>query len=202
MGPQETHAWLADVLGPMDLLNVNGMVIGVATVVPCAVTIGFSEIDSGLVVDTAVSAGSDSGTGEATPTSGTGEATPTDVRCEIICAAQGASPEQRVMAVAGAWNTLVNAGIPGQPGTALPGLVNDPDLTVHHGLLREPEIFDRGTPLVNEPATADAPARMTLLLELVLLTDEEYEIASEQGIDVLERRMHRRQTSLGDWSRD
>ena len=106
------------------------------------------------------------------------------------------------MAVAGAWNTLVNAGIPGQPGTALPGLVNDPALTVHHGLLREPEIFDRGTPLVNEPATDDAQARMTLLLELVLLTDDEYELAEEQGLEVLERRLRRRQTSLGDWARE
>lgn len=186
MTPAETHAWLTDVLGPMDLLNVNGMTVGVAPVLPAAVTVGFSEIDSGLVVDDpdADSAGL------------------TEVRCEIICAADGATPQQRVMAVAGAWNTLVNAGIPGQPGTALPGLVNDPALTVHHGLLREPEIFDRGTPLVNEPATHDAPARMTLLLELVLLTDDEYELAEEQGLEVLERRLRRRQTSLGDWARE
>lgn len=186
MTPAETHAWLTDVLGPMDLLNVNGMTVGVAPVLPAAVTVGFSEIDSGLVVD---DPDADS----------TGL---TEVRCEIICAADGATPQQRVMAVAGAWNTLVNAGIPGQPGTALPGLVNDPALTVHHGLLREPEIFDRGTPLVNEPATHDAPARMTLLLELVLLTDDEYELAEEQGLEVLERRLRRRQTSLGDWARD
>lgn len=186
MTPAETHAWLADVLGPMDLLNVNGMTVGVAPVLPAAVTVGFSEIDSGLVVD---DPDADS----------TGL---TEVRCEIICAADGATPQQRVMAVAGAWNTLVNAGIPGQPGTALPGLVNDPALTVHHGLLREPEIFDRGTPLVNEPATDGTPARMTLLLELVLLTDDEYELAEEQGLEVLERRLRRRQTSLGDWARD
>ena len=186
MTPQETHAWLTDVLGPMDLLNVNGMTIGVATVVPCAVSIGFSEIDSGLVVDDPDADGAGA----------------TDVRCEIICAAEGASSEQRVMAVAGAWNTLVNAGIPGQPGTALPGLVNDPALTVRHGLLREPQIFDRGTPLVNEPATDGEAARMTLLLELVLLTDGEYEIAAEQGLDVLERRLRRRQTNLGDWRRE
>lgn len=186
MTPAETHAWLTDVLGPMDLLNVNGMTVGVAPVLPAAVTVGFSEIDSGLVVD---DPDADS----------TGL---TEVRCEIICAADGATPQQRVMAVAGAWNTLVNAGIPGQPGTALPGLVNDPALTVHHGLLREPEIFDRGTPLVNEPATDDAPARMTLLLELVLLTDDEYELAEEQSLEVLERRLRRRQTSLGDWARE
>ena len=186
MTPTEAHAWLADVLGPMDLLNVNGMTVGVAPVLPAAVTVGFSEIDSGLVVD---DPDADS----------TGL---TEVRCEIVCAADGATPQQRVMAVAGAWNTLVTAGIPGQPGTALPGLVNDPALTVHHGLLREPQIFDRGTPLVNEPATDDAPARMTLLLELVLLTDDEYELAEEQGLEVLERRLRRRQTSLGDWARD
>lgn len=189
MTPQETHAWLADVCGPMDLLDVNGMTIGVAPVLPAAVSVGFSQIDSGLVVDD--------------PAVGTPDAgAVTEVRCEIICAAEGATPQQRVMAVAGAWNTLVNAGIPGQPGTALPGLVDDPALSVHHGLLREPRIFDRGTPLVNEPATDDASARMTLLLELVMLTDDEYEIASEQGIDVLERRLHRRQTNIGDWVRE
>ncbi|WP_087116976.1 hypothetical protein [Corynebacterium urinipleomorphum] len=187
MTPQETHAWLTDVLGPMDLLDVNGMTIGVAPVLPAAVSVGFSEIDSGLVVD---------------PSSDPDAAGPVDVRCEIICAADGATPQQRVMAVAGAWNTLVTAEIPGQPGTALPGLVNDPEVSVHHGLLREPQIFDRGTPLVNEPATGEAPARMTLLLELVLLTDDEYDIAAEQGLDVLERRLHRRQTHLGDWTRD
>ena len=193
MTPQETHAWLADVCGPMDLLDVNGMTIGVAPVLPAAVSVGFSQIDSGLVVD-------DPAAG--TPDAGDGPTTVTEVRCEIICAAEGATPQQRVMAVAGAWNTLVNAGIPGQPGTALPGLVDDPALSVHHGLLREPQIFDRGTPLVIEPPTDDAPARMALLLELVLLTDDEYEIASEQGIDVLERRLHRRQTNIEDWARD
>ena len=190
MTPAETHAWLTDVLGPMDLLDVNGMAIGVTPVIPAAVSVGFSGIDSGLVVDDHEA-------------DGTRVAPVTEVRCEIICAAGGATPQQRVMAVAGAWNTLVNAGIPGQPGTALPGLVNDPVLTVHHGLLREPQIFDRGTPLVNEPATDDgAPARMTLLLELVLLTDDEYELAEEQGLEVLERRLRRRQTSLGDWARE
>lgn len=190
MTPTEAYAWLTDVLGPMDLLNVNGMTIGVAPALPAAVSVGFSGIDSGLVVDDHEA-------------DGTRVAPVTEVRCEIICAAGGATPQQRVMAVAGAWNTLVNAGIPGQPGTALPGLVNDPVLTVHHGLLREPQIFDCGTPLVNEPATDDgAPARMTLLLELVLLTDDEYEIASEQGIKVLERRLYRRQTRIGDWGRD
>lgn len=189
MTPAETHAWLTGVLGPMDLLDVNGMTIGVAPVLPAAVSVGFSEIDSGLVVDDPAAGSPDAGAAA-------------DVRCEIICAADGATPQQRVMAVAGAWNTLVTAGIPGQPGTALPGLVNDPALTVHHGLLREPQIFDRGTPLFNEPATDDAPARMTLLLELVLLTDDEYDIAAEQGLEVLERRLHRRQTHLGDWARD
>ena len=43
---------------------------------------------------------------------------------------------------------------------------------------------------------------MTLLLELVLLTDDEYGIVSEQGPDVLERRLRRRRTDLGDWARD
>lgn len=198
MTPQETHAWLTDVLGPMDLLNVGGMIIGVASVIPSAVSVGFSEIDNSLIVDTY---GQDA---NATPAGKNADANvgPTEVRCEIICCAEGATAQQRVMAVAGAWNTLVSAGIPGQPGTALPGLVNDPDLTVHHGLLREPQIFNRGTPFVNEPATGNRNARMTLLLELILVTDDEYDIAASQGLGVMERRMKRRRASLGDWARD
>ena len=200
MTPQETHAWLTDVLGPMELLNVNGMVIGSATVVPSAVSVGFGEVDNGLVVDvtrqeSGVANAESAGTDIDVYTG------PMDVRCEIICAAEGATAQQRVMAVAGAWNTLVVAGIPGQPGIALPGLVNDPELTVCHGILREPQIFDRGTPLVRESAAGNRNARMTLLLELILLTDDEYGIAASQGLDVMERRMHRRRSNLGDWVR-
>ena len=174
MSPEERLTWLTDVLGPLDVASVAGFPVGLATVIPAAVSVGFSDVDSGLV------------------------AGDTDVRCEIICAAAGASAgvQQRAMAVAGTWNTLVGQGIPAQPGTLLPGLVDDPALTVHHGLLREPQIFDRGTPMVTEPG------RMTLLLELVLLTDEEYGIAAEQGLDVLERRLRRRRMDLGDWGRE
>lgn len=46
------------------------------------------------------------------------------------------------------------------------------------------------------------PGRLTLLLELVLLTDDEFAIASEQGGAVLERRMRRRGAAMADWHRD
>lgn len=174
MAPEERLAWLEGILGPLDVVDVGGYSVGLATVVPAAMSVGFSDVDSGLV------------------------AGDVDVRCEIICAAAGAGAgvQQRGMAVVGTWNTLVGQRIPAQPGTLLPGLVDDPALTVHHGYLREPRIFDRGTPMVTEPD------RMTLLLELVLLTDEEYGIAAEQGLEVLERRLRRRRMDLGDWGRD
>ena len=65
-----------------------------------------------------------------------------------------------------------------------------------HGLLREPEVFAQGTPLVREPG------RITLLLELIALTDEEFGIASEQGYPVLERRLRRRGVDVKDWCRE
>ena len=181
MAPEERLEWLTSVLGPLDVADAGGgFLIGVSTDVPAAVSVGFSDVDSGLIVD-----GPDADSEH-----------PTDVRCEIICAASGASPEQRAIAVARAWHALVDTNTPAQPETFLPGLVDDPALAIHHGLLREPQIFDRGTPMVTEPD------RMTLLLELVLLTDGEYSIAAEQGLDVLERRLRRRSTDLGDWNRD
>lgn len=173
MSPEDRNNWLAGVLGPLSLIDVSGFPIALALDNSAAVTAGFSEIDTGLRMEADGA---------------------TDVRCEIVCGA-GASSSV-AMALAGTWNTLLNAQIPAQPGVLLPDLVHDPQLSVHHGWLREPQLFERGTPMCTEPG------RLTLLLELVLLTDEEYSIAADQGIDVLERRLRRRRDDIGDWCRD
>ena len=173
MAPEETIEWLTNVVGPIEVRELAGFPIAVAQTMPLAATVGFSAEDTGLTLDA----------------DGV-----TSVRCELVCG--GGSAEQRAMALAGTWNTLRDAAIPAQPGELLPQLIDDPDLTVHHGLLREPQLFDQGTPTFTEPG------QMTLLLELVLLTDDEYEIVSGQGLDVLERRLRRRRTDLGDWGRD
>lgn len=55
--------------------------------------------------------------------------------------------------------------------------------------------FSIGTPLYREPG------QLTLLLELVVLTEEEYQIASEQGVDALATRLRRRGVDVSDWCR-
>lgn len=176
MAPEEVHAWLTGIFGPLSVHDVAGFHVASASVTPVAVSVGFSAVDTGVVVDGAAG---------------------TEIRCELVCAAAGtgATLERRVMAVAGAWKVIVDKRLPAHPGVLVPDLVHDPALTVHHGWLREPRVFDEGTPYFTEPG------RMTLLLELVLLTDEEYGIAVEHGIDFLERRLRRRQMDLGDWCR-
>nr|VDG62099.1 Suppressor of fused protein (SUFU) [Streptococcus thermophilus] len=173
MAPEETIQWLTNIVGPLEMREYAGFPIAVAQAMPMAATVGFNEVDTGLTLDA----------------DGV-----TAVRCELVCG--GGSAEQRAMALAGTWNTLRDAAIPAQPGALLPQLIDAPELTVHHGLLREPQLFDQGTPTFTEPG------QQTLMLELVLLTDDEYEIVSEQGPDVLERRLRRRRTDLGDWGRD
>lgn len=175
MAPEETIQWLTNIVGPVEVRDYGGgFPVAVAQAMPVAATVGFSNVDTGVVLDA----------------DGT-----TAVRCELICGG-GSDTDKRAMALAGAWNTLIGAGIPAQPGMTLPDLVDDPELSVRHGLLREPQLFEQGTPTFTEPG------QLTLMLELVLLTDDEYGIAVEQGLDVLERRLRRRRMDLGDWLRD
>lgn len=182
MAPEELQSWLGQIIGPFEIQEYGGYPIATATTIPICVSFGFSEVDTGVIMERP--AYKDPGSPD------------TDVRCELVCAAEGPSPERRAMAVAGAWNSLAALGAPAQPGVLLADLVDDPELNVHHGLLRDPQIFERGTPHFKEPG------RMTLLLELVLLTDDEFEIVTEQGFEVFERRVRRRQAELGDWNRE
>lgn len=121
------------------------------------------------------------------------------VRCEVV--GRG-SVDKLVLAraVVEAARMVETLGVPAQPGVLLEGLLDRIELpegvTVRHGLLREPELFAQGTPLYREPG------QLTLLLELVCLTDEEFAIASEQSVEACLRRLRRRGTDLGDWRRE
>ena len=95
---------------------------------------------------------------------------------------------------------VAGLGVPAQPGVQLEDLFTRADApdwaTVRHGMLREPELFELGTPLYREPG------QLTLLLELVALTDDEFRIVSEQGYPALSRRLRRRDVDVADWFRD
>ena len=121
------------------------------------------------------------------------------VRCEVV----GRGSVDKLLlarAVVEAARMVETLGVPAQPGVLLEGLLDRIELpegvTVRHGLLREPELFAQGTPLYREPG------QLTLLLELVCLTDEEFAIASEQSVESCLRRLRRRGTDLGDWCRE
>ncbi|WP_288857612.1 hypothetical protein [uncultured Corynebacterium sp.] len=176
MTGDELVAWLASVFPGMQLSLIDARAAATAELngANVAVTAGFSGTDLGLVL-----ADDDA----------------TKVVCEVMAVGD---VEKQVLAeaVVDATRELERLGVPGQPGVLLEGLLADAPGTVRHGLLREPEVFAQGTPLVREPG------RITLLLELIALTDEEFGIASEQGYPVLERRLRRRGVDAKDWCRE
>ena len=174
MTGDEVAAWLAGIFPGVQLSLIDARPVALATLdgVPVAVTAGFSSVDTGLVMQ---------------------DDAQTEVRCEIVCRAE-AQPHEVGELVVAATRTIEALAVPAQPGVVLEGLA--PGRSVPHGYRREPRLFDRGTPLFNEPG------RMTLLLELILLSDDELEILRERGYPALETRLRRRGVRVGDWGRD
>ncbi|SDS62476.1 suppressor of fused domain protein [Corynebacterium timonense] len=179
MTGDEAVAWLASLGEGFSLSLIDATPTASATLAgrPAAMTVGFSGVDTGLTLDSDPS---------------------TAVRCELVCAA-AQPPFVQSRAVAAAARELVDKGLAAQPGVLLEGLIDDlavaGEPTVRHGFLREPQLFERGTPTYTEPG------QLTLLLELVALTEEERQIAAAQGAAVLERRLRRRGVRVGDWYR-
>ncbi|WJY91064.1 Suppressor of fused protein (SUFU) [Corynebacterium faecale] len=102
-----------------------------------------------------------------------------------------------------------------QPGRVLPAvgiMANLPQegYTVKHGILADPRIWGPEIPYVREEAgevnlepgeEASGLARLTLPLQLILLTDEEFAVAVQQGGDVLFQQMAEQQVDLLDLHR-
>ncbi|MBA4504264.1 hypothetical protein [Corynebacterium sanguinis] len=174
MTGDEAAAWIATFLPGMSLSLVDArpVALGIIDGLPTAVTAGFSTVDTGLVMQ---------------------DNAQTEVRCEIVCRAE-VQPHEVGEVVVAATRQIETLGVPAQPGVVLEGLASG--RRVPHGYLREPRLFDRGTPLFNERG------RMTLLLELILLSDDEIEILRERGYPALETRLRRRGVRVGDWGRD
>ncbi|WP_282940528.1 suppressor of fused domain protein [Corynebacterium auriscanis] len=95
-----------------------------------------------------------------------------------------------------------------QPGLLLPELASslDSTMTAKHGLLVVPFLWEDGVPHLHEVATAGRrskeaqegsgapvefthPGRLTLPVQLVMLTDEELDIAEQQGVDKLQQKL-------------
>lgn len=179
MTPDQIPAWL-NTITPIELVLIDATPAALAELrdTPVAYTVGFSEVDTGLTLE------ADGGTA---------------VRCEIV---GHADVDKQLLgrAVIEAANMVLSLGVPAQPGVLLEGLLDRLEVpegvTVRHGWLREPELFDQGTPLYREPG------QLTALLELVVLTEDEFEIASQQGVEVCSRRLRRRGVDAADWRRE
>lgn len=122
-----------------------------------------------------------------------------DVRSELLTVTR-ASPDEVTAVLAAAAQLLADARgiLPAQPGTMLPGLVERAgltDLSVTHGLFIAPYLWGGETPQMDEPT------RLTVLLQLVLLTPDEHVFAVEHGVGRLQEELGRRQVDLLDWRR-
>ncbi|GAB3698445.1 suppressor of fused domain protein [Corynebacterium nasicanis] len=137
-----------------------------------AVTLGFADVDTGLVsVDEGL-----------------------DVRSELVVVARAEAETLRGVLRA-AVEKLTKAGgiLPAQPGTMLPGLVETG--SVEHALFVPPYLWGGETPRVTEEE------RLTVLLQLVMLTDAEYAFAVEEGPGALQQALGEAGIDLLDWHR-
>ncbi|MDR7330775.1 suppressor of fused domain protein [Corynebacterium guangdongense] len=120
----------------------------------------------------------------------------TSVRVELVTRTSGPA-ELAVGAVTRAAARLkeMAGAVAAQPGVLLPDLAL-PGTTMTSGLLIAPRFWDGQTPHLSQEGMMIVP------LELVMLLDDEYEIARERGVEGLERRLRRRGTDDSDWQRD
>ena len=142
-----------------------------------ALTVGFSDVDTGLV---AVDGGA-------------------DVRSELIAVARAEKEQLRAVVEAAARMLADAAGLlPAQPGAMLPNLAERAglqDVTVAHGLFVPPYLWGGETPRVTEGD------RLTVALQLVMLTDAEYAYAVEEGPGGLQQALGEAGIDLLDWRR-
>lgn len=182
----ETAYWLEELCGcPLNFRKVQQWRVGSSARdddTALAATANFADHDTGLALqdDPAVA-----------------------VRCELIAHSPLGEAEAAAVVVSTADMISGMRGvIAPQPTVMLPNLVENTAIatahegaTVAHGLLMPPRMWGENTPHVREEA------RMTLLLEVLLLTDEEHSIGHKQGMDVLLRRLRRRGVDFDDWFR-
>ena len=180
---EETAFWLSEIMpAQLELRQVNGARVGTVMLNDgraLAATADFADTDTGLVTD---------------------DEPQRDVRCELMVTAQ-VSEAEAASAVLAAAAVLQGAGgmVPARPGILLPRVGEAAGLagaSVAHGLLMAPRLWGEQTPHVAEEN------RMTLMLEVVMLIEEEYQIGVQAGVDTLLRRLRRRGADLDDWRRE
>lgn len=179
----ETAYWLDQII-PADLefRNVEGQRLGLASLEgeqSLAVTCGFADVDTGL-------AHAEQGI---------------DVRCELLTVARTGQPEVAAAVSAAAALLKQAAGLlPAQPGLLLPKLFAEDDerfahFSVRHGMLIAPYLWGGQTPQLAEKE------RLTLVCQLLMLSDAEYAYAVEEGVPALQQAVAEQGIDLLDWKR-
>lgn len=141
-----------------------------------ATTLNFADVDTGLVSDGL------------------------DVRSEIFTVAR--TTANTAMHAAHGAAAILRASertIPAQPGTLVPAIGETAslpsDVTVRHGLLVSPYVWGGDVPRFTEDD------RLTVLLQLVMLTDDEFNYAVTYGVDELQQQIVDQGINIHDWGR-
>lgn len=135
-----------------------------------------------------------------------------DVRSELFTIGRVAEVEAARM-IGAAANFLRNAEgrTPAQPGQLIPGLSIlaelEEDFTVQHGLLSVPYVWGAEVPQMVEKAGevhgegAGEFPRLTVMLQVIMLTDDERDFALTYGIGDLQQELASSNADLLDWRR-
>ncbi|GGG73138.1 suppressor of fused domain protein [Corynebacterium pelargi] len=142
-----------------------------------ATTLNFNEVDTGLHSE-------DEGA---------------DIRSEIFTVGRvssevAVSALQQVSAKLAAFNQKLLGMVPAQPGTMIPGLELE-GCSVRHGVFVVPYVWGEQVPRFSEGG------RLVVMLQLVLLSDEEYEYAVTYGVPALQQALSEQGVDLLDWQR-
>lgn len=140
-----------------------------------------------------------------------------DVRVEFVAVTTGHSDMAARLATAAATMVAENpVERTPQPGTLLPdlGRTVDDSLTAVHGLLVVPFLWaEQGVPQVHEVASGGRrakdkqngaavefthPGRLTVPIQLLMLTDAEFALAQRDGVSALQAAMTQREINLND----
>ncbi|HIW95653.1 MAG TPA: suppressor of fused domain protein [Candidatus Corynebacterium gallistercoris] len=139
-----------------------------------------------------------------------------DLRVELITVvAGGGGVAKKILAHAATMISQDPFHYTPQPGTLLPKMTQgiDENITTPHGLLVVPFVWADGVPHVHEVASSGGgrhakqdtpevefthPGRLTVVAQVVMLTDEEYEIARTQGVEALQQHVVATGVNLND----
>lgn len=141
-----------------------------------ATTLNFADVDTGL------------------------QAEGMDVRSEIFTVARTTDHTAMNAVHAAAESLRVAEGaLPAQPGTLVPALAEragfPSDVTVAHGLLVSPYVWGGEVPRFTEDN------RLTVLLQLVMITEEEFNYAVTYGVEELQLQVIDQGIDIHDWGR-